>query len=126
VSAMDAFRSAMRTAGLIPPDKVVADGQIHRCDVEGRNGSGDGAYVLHLDGFSAGGFQNWQNGGGWQNWSGSDLDDLTPEQRAERRINLDLMRGRIRAENEARQNEAAQRASAIAPVNKYSRRLRMA
>ena len=47
---------------------LIADGEIHRCDVEGKGGKGDGAYLLHLDNTPAGGFQNHKDGLGWQNW----------------------------------------------------------
>ena len=30
-----------------------ADGSIHRCDAAGKNGKGDAAYLLHLDGIPA-------------------------------------------------------------------------
>lgn len=62
------FRQAMSDSGLIPPEVLIADGNIHRCDVEGRNGTGDGAYQLHLDGCPNGGYQNWKDGEGWQKW----------------------------------------------------------
>ncbi|MFZ0570233.1 MAG: hypothetical protein WAM63_07090, partial [Rhodomicrobium sp.] len=48
------FEAAMRAAGLIPPrGGIVADGEIHRCDVEGKGGKSDGVYCLHLDGVPA-------------------------------------------------------------------------
>jgi putative DNA primase/helicase len=52
-------------------DGLIADGEIHRCDVAGKgnSGRGDGSYVLHLDGLIPyGGFQNWTNGRDWQSW----------------------------------------------------------
>jgi hypothetical protein len=64
----DAFRVALQTRSIIPPERIMDDGDIHRCDVEGDgdNGKGDGAYLLRADG--AGGFQNWQDGLGWEYW----------------------------------------------------------
>jgi len=66
------FLAAAERRGLILPSNLLADGQIHRCDVaKGRHGRGraDGSYLLHLDGgVPAGGFQNHTDGLGWENW----------------------------------------------------------
>lgn len=67
LNVLESFRQAAEARGLILPE-VQADGLLHRCDVQGRNGKDDGAYKLHLDRIPAGGFQNWQDGLGWQNW----------------------------------------------------------
>src|SRR5438270_4517998 len=66
--ALAAFRLAAAARGVILPPDVIDDGEIHRCDTTGRHGEGDGAYLLHLDGLPAGGFQNHQDGQPWQNW----------------------------------------------------------
>jgi putative DNA primase/helicase len=68
MNAIDQFRLALATRQLIPPTEIIADGKIHRCNVEGKNGRNDGSYLLHLDGFPAGGFQNHKDGRGWENW----------------------------------------------------------
>lgn len=68
MSAIDQFRLALATRQLIPPTEIIADGKIHRCNVEGKNGRSDGAYLLHLDGLPAGGFVNHKDGRGWENW----------------------------------------------------------
>ena len=44
--------------------RIIADGSIHRCDAAGRNGKGDAAYLLHLDGVPAAGLENWRDGNG--------------------------------------------------------------
>jgi putative DNA primase/helicase len=70
--AVSAFAAAMRARGLVPPDYIIADGNIHRCDAagkRGRSGRDDGSYLLHTDGIPAGGFENWCDGEGWENWS---------------------------------------------------------
>jgi phage/plasmid primase-like uncharacterized protein len=62
------FAEAMAKRGLVPRD-LHADGKIHRCDVAGKNGKGDGAYLLFATGkVPAGGFQNHKDGLGWENW----------------------------------------------------------
>lgn len=50
------------------PETIIADGSIHRCDTTGKNGWGDAAYLLHLDGIAAGGLENWRDGKGWESW----------------------------------------------------------
>ncbi len=52
----------------MPPEPILADGRLHRCNAAGRHGRGDAAYVLHLDGIPAGGLENWRDGLGWQQW----------------------------------------------------------
>jgi phage/plasmid primase-like uncharacterized protein len=60
----------MQARGLIPPRDILADGKIHRCDVRGKRGKGDGSYLLFTTGkVPAGGFQNFQDEKGWDNWS---------------------------------------------------------
>lgn len=57
------FRAAMREAGVVPPDVIEADGQLHRFHVEGdKGGSRNGWYGLHLDGRAAGVFGSWKTG----------------------------------------------------------------
>src|SRR5262245_2862565 len=78
------FADAMRRRGLIPPPDLIADGQLHRCKAEGaRHGKQDGAYILHLDGHPAGGFQNWKDGRPWETWHyANGATGLTPAERA--------------------------------------------
>jgi len=75
------FRIAMEAAGLAPPRILLADGRIHRCQVEGKKPSNkSGAYKLTPDGHF-GGLQNWALGSGWQDWRAAKPSQLTPEQR---------------------------------------------
>lgn len=52
---IDRFRAALAAHDIVPPESIIADGSIHRCDAAGKNGKGDAAYLLHLDGIPAGG-----------------------------------------------------------------------
>ncbi len=62
------FREAAAQRGILIKH-LIADGELHRCPVEGNRGTKcDGAYLLHLDGLAAGGFQNHRDGGGWETW----------------------------------------------------------
>jgi hypothetical protein len=65
---LDQFRAALIARDIIPPDPILADGCLHRCHAAGRNGRGDAAYVLHLDGLPAGGFENHRDGRDWETW----------------------------------------------------------
>ena len=65
---IERFRAALIARDIVPPQSIIADGSIHRCDAAGRNGKGDAAYLLHLDGISAGGLENWRDGKGWESW----------------------------------------------------------
>ena len=65
---IDRFRAALAARDIVPPEHIIADGSIHRCDAAGRNGKGDAAYLHHLDGIPAGGLENWRDGKGWESW----------------------------------------------------------
>jgi putative DNA primase/helicase len=110
--AIDEFRSALRAHGIIPPDDILADGQLHRCDVDSPNGKGDGAYILHVDGIPAGGFQNWQNGG-WHDWCPKSTRVLTPEERAQRKAIIERTRQQRDQDAAHRHRDARERAQHI-------------
>ena len=62
-NTIDTFRDAMHRAGLVPPDLIEADGQLHRFHVEGdKRGTLNGWYSLHLDSRAAGVFGSWKSG----------------------------------------------------------------
>jgi len=65
---LDRFRAALIARDIVPPEPIIADGQLHRCNAAGPRGRGDAAYLLHLDGLPAGGMENWRDGRGWQAW----------------------------------------------------------
>jgi len=50
---LDRFRAALIARDIVPPDPIIADGQLHRCNAAGARGRGDAAYLLHLDGLPA-------------------------------------------------------------------------
>lgn len=57
------FATAMRDAGLTPPDLIEADEKLHRFHEDGdKTGSLNGYYVLYLDGRAAGMFGSWKTG----------------------------------------------------------------
>jgi P4 family phage/plasmid primase-like protien len=77
------FCAAAAERGLLVPNDLQADGQLHRCPTaDGKPGNRDGAYLLHVDGIPAGGFQNWADGRGWQDWCSRKPDTLSDADRA--------------------------------------------
>lgn len=109
------FCERAQARGLIlPPGEVIGDGKLHRCDVEGgASGKGDGAYVLHLDGNPAGGFQNHRDGLGWENVSAKRQTTMTPAERAAWRTKIDEQR---REREESERKEQAETRMRIAEV----------
>ena len=96
------FRAALIARDIVPPDTIVADGRLHRCNAAGARGRGDAAYLLHLDGMPAGGMENWRDGLGWQSWRFDLGRPLTAVER-------DALRVRSRAADSQRQAEKARR-----------------
>lgn len=107
------FRVAMASRGITPPTDIIADGQLHRCDAEGRNGKGDASYVVHLDGAPAGGFENWRDGLGWQNWKADIGRSLTPSEMASHRAKVEAARRQQQVDAAKRHAEARTRAESI-------------
>ena len=102
---IDRFRAALAARDIVPPERIIADGSIHRCDAAGKNGKGDAAYLLHLDGIPAGGLENWRDGKGWESWRFDVGRALTLAE-------LDALRRRAEAANARRTEEAARRHAA--------------
>jgi putative DNA primase/helicase len=113
LDAVGQFREALQARGLIPPVEILADGEIHRCNAEGRGGENDGAYLLHLDGIPAGGFENWRDGEGWETWRADIGRTLTPEEEAAQRTHTAAMRKAREAEDKRRKAEARERGKKI-------------
>jgi putative DNA primase/helicase len=106
------FISAAARRGVLIRN-LIANGHIQRCDAEGRNGRNDAAYLLHLDGRPAGGFENHRDGLGWENWR-ADLPFAISK--AERRaISIRAKDARRRRDEEQRLSyeAAAKRAEAM-------------
>ncbi len=99
---LDQFRAALIAREIVPPDSIIADGRLHRCNAAGARGTGDAAYLLHLDGLAAGGMENWRDGRGWQTWR---VDLGRPLSTAE----CDAMQARVQAADVQRGVEVARR-----------------
>lgn len=98
----NAFRQAMAGAGLDTPDKIIPDGRLHRCRIDGdRAGKRDGWYVLHLDPPASGAFGHWRTGTKGT-WCAKSRDRITPGEWA-------VIQRRIEANRTARQQEEHKR-----------------
>lgn len=58
----DHFAQAIEAAGMVSPDVIHADGQLHRFSATGKRSDSAGWYVLHDDGLPAGVFGCWRTG----------------------------------------------------------------
>lgn len=112
-AAIDQFRTAAESRGLLLPDRLQANGKLHRCDAEGGRGKRDGAYLLHLDGVPAGGLQNWRDGLGWEDWRADIGRRLTFGEEAAHRARIEAMNKTRADEERARHDKARQRATSI-------------
>ena len=134
VSAADieaSFRDAAERRGLAIK-RLCADGTLHRCDAAGKHGKGDGAYLLHLDGVPAGGFENHRDGLGWQTWRADIRQVLSQEERAAYRAKIEGERrtreaARQRTLEEARRKAAwiVKQSTAASPEHPYLVRKRV-
>ncbi len=96
-SAAAEFEAAMAAAGLkVPPGGVKADGKIHRCDVEGEGGKGEGAYQLDLEGIPAGSFQNNRDGARPRRWHARTGRKFTSAEIAAFKEKVQVAEGRAR------------------------------
>src|SRR2546423_165598 len=113
MSPEDQFRDALQRRAIIPPTEVISDGHIHRCDAEGKNGKGDAAYLLHLDGVAAGGLENHRDGLGWETWSANIGRKLSPVEVVKQREIIEASKRLAEAEADQRRKEAREKAARI-------------
>ena len=111
--ALAQFRAALIARDIVPPDTIVADGRLHRCNAAGPRGRGDAAYLLHLDGVPAGGMESWRDGRGWQTWRLDLGRPLTAAERDALRVRSQAADSQRRAEKERRHAFARERAERI-------------
>jgi phage/plasmid primase-like uncharacterized protein/replicative DNA helicase len=115
IKAEDDFREKLREAGLVPPDGIIADGKLHRINVEDEKpGKKSGFYVYHSDGIPAGAFGDWHDGpDAWHTWCACQRAELTQEEYLEHKRRLDVARAARTEEEKARRQEAKERAARI-------------
>ncbi len=109
-SAVAAFSDAIATAGITPPERIIADGKRHRFSTNGKASDKAGHYKLHLDGIPAGHFGCWRAGID-QTWRADIGRKLTDEEAAAHRRRAAEMQRQRKAE-EARGHTAAAKEAA--------------
>jgi putative DNA primase/helicase len=88
----DDFKQAMQAAGVEPGASVVADGALHRFQVEGdRPGSKNGWYVLHGDDPAAGQFGCFKRGIS-ETWCAKAYQTLSAEEKARYKANMETVK----------------------------------
>jgi putative DNA primase/helicase len=111
--ALQQFRDALAQRRIIAPASPIADGNIHRCDADGRNGKGDAAYLLHLDGVPSGGFQEWRDGRGWETWTANIGRTLSAVEVIAQRERIEAGKRLVAEETERRRAFARDKAAGI-------------
>jgi phage/plasmid primase-like uncharacterized protein len=109
---IEQFRTAIRSAGLTPPDVIEPDGKLHRFASNGRRGDDAGWYVLHEDGIPAGAFGDWRTGE-LEIWRADIGRKLSVQEEREYRARLATMRREREIEETKRKAAARERAAAI-------------
>ncbi len=111
-NAIDQFRAAIQSAGLIPPDLIEPDGKLHRFAGNGRRGDDAGWYALHGDGIPAGSFGDWRSGQS-RTWRADIGRTPTPAEEAAYRAKVEAMRREREVEKAREQTEAASKAATM-------------
>lgn len=110
---LDQFSAAMRGAGLSLPSELVADGKLHRFDVEGdKRHSKNGWYVLHADGLPAGEFGCWKRQIK-ETWCAKADNELSADERTAHRARMDAMRTTREAETTKARKAAREKAAKL-------------
>jgi len=110
-TVLSSFRATVEAAGL-RPGEIIADGERHRCPVDGKPNAEDGAYRLHLDPPVSGWWQNWRTGEA-ANWSATEERSLSPSERKTLQTRIETDRRAREAETIKRHAEAADKARRI-------------
>jgi putative DNA primase/helicase len=103
----------MIDAGVTPPPDIVADGKIHRFDIEGdKPRTKNGWYTLFPDDPPAGAFGDWKRDI-QQTWSAKEYQTLSPEEQTRYRANMEAARRAREQEQERMHAECRKECTAI-------------
>lgn len=106
---IEQFRAAMRDAGIHYSGGIIADGRLHRFHIDGhKQGTLNGAYILHLDGRPAGWLMDYTTGLS-QTWRMSGASDMY----SSFKMRAEIDRARREREAETRQKYAAAAEKAV-------------
>ena len=106
------FRTAMRDAGLQPPEVIKPDGKLHRFSTNGNARDTAGWYVFYGDGIPAGAFGNWRSGLS-KSWHAEIGRTLNATQAAAYHSRMEAVRHLRDKECARQQADAATRASTL-------------
>ena len=106
------FKQGIASAGLNPPDTLIADGKIHRFSTNGKGSDDGGWYILHLDNIPAGSFGNWREGH-TETWCSVERSAQTPAQRSQYAALLKSMQNARHRAKKAEHDAAAETAAVI-------------
>ena len=112
IGPIDLFKLAIASAGLTPPDNIIADGKIHGFTTNGKRSDDAGRYVLHLDGLPAGWFGDYRTGLS-QPWCSIERNAQTPEQQKQYATLLKSMQNARHRAKKAEHDAAAEIAAVI-------------
>src|SRR5215471_9504153 len=110
--AIEQFRAAIQSIGLIPPEVIEPDGKLHRYSTNGRGGDDAGWYVLHVDGVPAGAFGDWRKDMS-ETWRADIGRKLTRQEEAQYRARIEASRLEREAEEASRRADARERATSM-------------
>ncbi len=108
----EALKVAMEAKGITPPDKIIADGKIHRFATNGKKDDDSGWYVLHGDGIPAGAFGCWRSDIR-QTWCAGKLEAMTDQERTAYRKRMEAIRWQREEDEKQRYTKAAKWAQQI-------------
>lgn len=111
-SAVEQFRDAILSAGLMPPDAIIADGKLRRFSGNGAPADDSAWLVLYNDGIPAGAFGDWRSGTS-KTWRADVGRTLTPAEQYAHRMRVETMRRQRDAEEKRLRADAARKAAAI-------------
>ena len=112
INVADAFSQEIKKAGLAPPERILADGELHRFASNGDRADDTGWYILFPDETPAGVFGCWRTGLK-QTWSSKSDSMLTAAERERQRTRLNEARHQREQDEQRRHADAAQRAQGL-------------
>lgn len=107
-----AFADFIRAQGYIPPDEIIADGNIHRFSASGKRSDKAGWYSFHANGSTFGVVGNWRDGGHIV-WQPDSKQALNSQQQADVQRLIAAAKAKREQEQAGKQAVAAQTAQSI-------------
>ena len=107
-----AFRDALSSAGITPPDEIIDDGKVHRFSTNGKRHDKAGRYVLYGDAFPAGYFLCYRSGI-FETWRHNEKREYTDEEKREWAQRMEQIRAQREADQKAAWKEASDLAATV-------------